>query len=260
MAIDKGREYAMRVLRRLGFEVEPIPEGIPQTADIRASHSGDYFVIECKQKHHDTFGEKSILDRIVKGEVVAVSESHDGRNAIAKQIRKAAGQIESTVSDENTFRCIWIQTVGIDQDLRWKQVFNTFYGSTYATTLADNILFPAFYVDHSAAFHHPDIDGLFLVGPKGLSLLLNEFSPRYEELKAIAFCKQYSCGVLDPQSHVRDGLAVALTGDADRSTDASIEAALSAKAGHSIRLIRMMQHSASSFVPDLQKARKSQHI
>jgi hypothetical protein len=256
MAVDKGREYAIRVLPRLGFEAEPIPEGTPKTADIRATHSGDRFLIECKQKYHDLDGEKQTLARIVAGEVVLHSESHDGKNRIAKRIRGASKQIASSIEDDDTFRCIWLEVTGMDKDLRWKQVVHTFYGATYATTYLDNTLFTAFYVDRSAAFHHPDIDAIFLTDRSGICLLLNEFSPRYERLRQTELCKQLADGVLDPRAHVLDGYAIALIGEADRSTDESIEAALSAQVGQRIGLVRMTQHTATSFLPDRYRTTK----
>ncbi|QDV73383.1 hypothetical protein [Botrimarina mediterranea] len=250
MVVDQGRDYAIRVLQRLGLEVEAIPEGSSKTADIRAAHSGDHYLIECKQKHHDLDEEKRTLEKIVKGEVVLHSETQDGKNSIAKRIYEAAKQIESSADDEETFRYIWIEVTGLDKDLRWQQVVHTFYGATYATTYQDNTLFTAFYVAKSAAFRHPSIDGLLLIDRSGLCLLLNEFSPRYERIKLTALCRQIGAGVLDPRVHIREGYAIALDGDADRSSEKSIEAALTAQMGTKVGLIPMTQYSATSFLPN----------
>lgn len=250
MSEDKGRAAAARILEGLGFSVEIVPESDSKTADLRCMHSGDSYVIECKRKSHDLDREAETAERIKAGELVEHSEAHGGRNSIANRIKEADQQIASIVdSDDQAFRCVWIEVVGVDKDLRWEQVVCTFYGATHAVSLGEDPLAFAFYVDRSAAYHHNQIDSVMLTDGRDFCLLLNEFSPRYDRMKETAFCKQVGPGVLDPRAYLSAGLAVALYGTADRSSDEVVETALTSQEGRQIRLLRMKRHSVTTWNP-----------
>jgi hypothetical protein len=251
MAIDKGREFAIQILQGLGFEVSPIAEGDLKTADLQATHFGDSYCIECKQKGHNLEWEADTRKRIVDGEIVQRTEEFGATNPIAKRFTIAAKQLASSSAGSEQFRCVWIEVVGQDRDLRFNQVICTFYGACLAVevTREHSPLNFAFYVDPSIAFAHPQIDAVMLTDSVDFCLLLNEFSSRYDKIKQTHLCKKLSTGVLDPAKCFENGIAVALKGDADRSSDENVEAALYLQEGRRIRLIRMKRHSSTICVP-----------
>lgn len=242
---QKAIALAVRFLEHVGLTANRLPEGKTKTADIEAHDETIQYLVEIKEKSHDPDRLERISQRTSEGDIAYDVEGFAGRAAIATILKNAELQLSSSDPDGSSIRLVWMVVAGFDADLRWQQVYSTFYGAVHVVPRdgRDGVPDQCLYFDHSASFNHPGIDGLFLVQDGELNLCLNEFSARYEMLKSSHLAKSVGSAAIDPKALVRDGIAVALKCSTPRKDDDAVARELEEHTGIDYVPIRIRRHS-----------------
>ncbi len=250
---EEVKRLAIRFFEAAKFAVEEIPESIDKTADLRAiADDGKCWLIEVKEKSHDENDWSQLQSQLLSNECVARSESHHRRNTIAGIFEDANKQLTITATGPEDFRIVWIGFDGHDIDLRWQQVFATFYGAVYISSLLPHRTSheTCYYFDHSASFAYPEIDALVICDGNSLQFCANEFSTRFKSLRESQFYRDLDRdgAVHDPLAMAEKGVAVLLRSDVTRSNEELVLKALELQEGVKYAHVRIKRHSVYSAI------------
>jgi len=222
MADEESKEFAIRFFEALQYKVAAVPTADDleqQRADLVATHEDDLFVIEAKGKaeqqdflaHQARVRESgsSILTREVKP-----------WNAVSSMIKTAAGQLGATPAPLHAVRLLWVSCLHRDWEFVLEATRRRLFGQALLSRFAQvaddlpEMLDPqeCFYYSPADFVRFHVIDGAILAGPKGFSLLVNEFGQRAVRLRATRLHREMlqHGAVVDPLVLERAGQAMAI--------------------------------------------------
>jgi len=247
-------EYAaVRFLEGWGFSAEFIEEAGKPTPDIRATDTdGALYLLEIKQR---TVAWNEHAERVWSStlgiEVMKRVDPGGPSNTVDGVIGKAVDQLESVAAgDKGVLRLVWIIADPTDREFHYDRVRQTVYGTrvVVATGNIDSAVREGIYVAPSAFVRWRNaIDGVLLGAFD--CLLLNDLSPRYENLKRSRIAQLCGAGLFDPPEIAASAHCYYLPPDGSRLTSQSVKARLEAIYGvHVIELIDLHRYSAATSV------------
>ncbi|GAW97290.1 MULTISPECIES: hypothetical protein [Colwellia] len=210
-----------RVLEEhFGFQVEKIPESDRKTPDFLVHDNENEYLIEVKEKKANPSLDLAREAAFAKGELFEVSESLATKSVLQNIVRDGRKQIKEHVTDDSTFRVVWVHCTGLAYDATLEQIITGLYGSKTVVDFSSDKGFSGicYYFGDSQFFKYSDsIDAVMVTGCEGeTTLCLNNFSPRYEQLKKSSLVKLIPDGVRDPIHEEKEGSAFLVDGEVNR--------------------------------------------
>ncbi|MDQ2077931.1 hypothetical protein [Marinimicrobium sp. ABcell2] len=203
------------------LNVEKIPESDARTPDFLVRDGTNEYLVEVKEKEANPALAEAREEAFSRGEIFEVSESLATKSVLQNVVRDGRRQIKAHVTDESTFRIIWVHCVGLAYDATLEQINAGLYGSETVVDFSSDDAFAVicYYFGFSQFFKYRDsIDAVMVTGRKGeATLCINNHSPRYEKLKASALVHAMPVGVKDPIHEEMEGCAFVVDGEVDRS-------------------------------------------
>jgi hypothetical protein len=250
--MEAAKAFAAQILSALNFQVDEIPVGEVRSADLRVSDRDSIYHIEVKTKFESETQFNDRVEILNRGDLFEQCDTLAHDNRISGILHDARKQLEETPKAARTFQLIWFHADGIDADLKYRQAFATFYGQVALVPLQPRSRETptCFYFDYSAAFAMPTVDALIVSDSEQLQVCLNEFSPRLNEFRASALCREFVelGGVVDPLAMESAGLIIACRATVSRKNDDEIIEALRSQTGVLYSPIRLERHAVSATV------------
>jgi hypothetical protein len=132
--------------------------------------------------------EEDIKRTLQNGGMYETDRSHVYRPRVAKEIRKAKNQLQSTATDYDNH--LWfvalIARSRYDASFMAEQILGTLYGVGAVTDSEGSgncRRRRCLYFSESAFYRHPDLDGAIVLCPEGIALYLNDFGRRTERVR-----------------------------------------------------------------------------
>lgn len=196
----KSDEIALDMLKKLGYEVEKIPESEKEEADFLVSYKGYTALLEAKLKEDDPSIVKKREDSLSAGEVSIVDAKLGVNKNLFRITEKADSQLRSSSDKPHDFKIVSLIASGINSKTKADQFKDTIYGSTLI--LNGNIKKTCYFFRDSAFFKRKTIDAA-IVGYISnykiiLELCLNPYSLNYEALRNSSFLEPFKMAVVDP--------------------------------------------------------------
>lgn len=202
------------------LQVEKIPESDKRTPDFLVRDGKNEYLVEVKEKEANPDLGKAREEAFSKGEIFEVSESLATKSVLQNVVRDGRKQIKEHVTDESTFRVVWVHCTGLAYDATLEQIIAGLYGSETLVDFSSDNAFAGtcYYFGFSQFFKYRDsIDAVMVTGRKGeATLCINNYSPRYEQLKESELVRAMPVGVRDPIHEESEGCAFLVDGDVDR--------------------------------------------
>ncbi len=218
------------------------------------------YLIEVKDKFESPETSEARNECMSRGEMF----EHRGRisrdNRICAILRHAQKQLEETPGDSSAYRIIWFHSNGFDADLKYRQIFATFYGHVHLIAVEPRSAgsITCFYFDYSAAFESPSIDALILSDDQSIQLCLNEFSSRFDSFRTSFLWKRFDerGAVFDPRARRESGEIIAFMSNLPRKNDLDVCKALQNETGILYTALRPYQYTWSTAVQTTKDTRE----
>lgn len=203
------------------LQVEKIPESDARTPDFLVRDGTYEYLIEVKNKQANPELKEEMEKAFSIGEIFGISESLSTKSVLQNVVKDGKRQIEAHVTDESTFRIVWVHCTELAYDATLEQIISGLYGSETLVNFSSDqaVSGTCYYFGFSQFFKYKNsIDAVMVSGRKGESTLcLNNHSPRYEKLKESALVKAMPVGVRDPIHEEKEGGAFLVDTDVDRN-------------------------------------------
>lgn len=215
--------YADVVLKRLGFDIEPIPTAEEERADWKVTVGTFIILVEEKLKLDDPEMLARRRMTLDSGRIFPTHVPIKPDKRLSRITRKAASQIVSTAPHvPHDFRIVWFTAACRLHEPKQMQYVATLYGSTNIFQLGQPHLTCCYFFRNSDFYRHKEtLDGAVVAEIVGQSisarLCLNPLSPRYEKLKASPLSAAFGTAVIDPLKEEADGDAYLVDCDLDRT-------------------------------------------
>lgn len=203
------------------LQVEKIPESDKRTPDFLVFDAINECLIEVKEKEANPELGEAREETFSRGEIFEISEALATKSALQNVVRDGRRRIKVHVTDDSTFRVVWVHCTGLAYDATLKQIIAGLYGTETVVDFSSDEAFAGtcYYFGFSQFFKYRDsIDAVMVTGRKGeTTLCVNNHSPRYESFKASVLVQSMPAGVRDPIYEEKEGCAFAVEGEVDRS-------------------------------------------
>lgn len=215
-------KFIKESLEHYGFGVKKIPERETlKTPDFHVIKEHDEYTIELKTKYMN----QNIIDNMNKafdqGEMYTDVVPLDFTNKQKKVIHGAKKQLETEPLYPDSCHIAWFHCEGHDASTTMELFENALYGKAYVVDWKDGTdkAYECYYYHSNAMFsQYKDIlDGAVISMDGSLRVLLNPYSPKYEQLKQSSLCSTFADGVQDPIEMEKVGEAIFVDEGMDRS-------------------------------------------
>jgi hypothetical protein len=191
MEDDQDVADICRLLRAADLEPERVPEAEGQgckRCDLRVVTAQEQYLIEIKSFHDDA----TINQTLKSGTVYECTHSKVYRDQVAKQVRDAVRQLQSTPREhpDNLGLVALIARSKIDSSFMTEQIIGTLYGVAAiiddTDVGADNAgqLRRCLYFNDSVFHRHPELDGaLVLDDAENVCFLMNDHGHQLDRLR-----------------------------------------------------------------------------
>ena len=245
---------AVSFLHDHGFSAEIIEEASGRTPDIRAIDSaGKSYLLEVKQR---TVGWHEQAEPRGSAEGLKVMSRIDPggpSNTVSGVIEHGVRQLASvTPNDESILRLIWFFADPSDREYHYRRIQQTAYGTRVVIAQGgESLAREGMYVGPAAFVRWRNVLDGILLGAIG-GILLNDLSPRYEQLKKSHLTQLCGDVVLDPVAAVASGQCYYLQPDCTvpNTRENVIKRLESAYAIRVIDLVDIPRFSAAALVPE----------
>lgn len=209
---------ATLMLEHIGCLVEKIPETDEKTPDFFVTLECDQYLIELKAKEANPEQIRERDEQLDAGEIYEEFEPVLRQNRLSGIVRDATGQLDSHNHD-GIFRLAWFMAIGHNASAKMHQFESTLYGSTTLVDWSENGTAGDCYYFYNSDFHRyrQSLDGAIVSTQQELKLCLNNYSPRYENLKASSLVRAFANGVCDPVQREEAGEAYIVDSEVDRN-------------------------------------------
>ncbi|PWW40305.1 hypothetical protein DFO83_102123 [Idiomarina loihiensis] len=178
------------------------------------------YLVEVKEKEANPALGEAKEEAFSKGEIFEVSETLSTKSVLQNVVRDGRRQIKAHVTDESTFRIVWVHCTGLAYDATLEQIIAGLYGSETIVDCSSDDAFSGtcYYFGFSQFFKYRDsIDAVMVTGSKGeATFCINNHSPRYEQLNASELVQSMPVGVIDPAHEEKAGFGFVVDGEVDR--------------------------------------------
>ncbi len=223
---NHAENYARKMLEAHGFLVKRLeqPE-VGRSADYLVESSGESFLIEVTDKKETDFLEKLLLE--VKGKGVATGSREQAlSNRIDGILRDKEDQLGKTLVYSSLPKVLWMSALNKDSRYILDLVKKTIYGiQTIAVhdSSGEFSFNECFYINYSSFYKYKGIDALVLASYEGVRLCLNEFSNKYNIIRASKLAEMFpEKDRVDPRSLEETGRAFCIRSDISRKDSKSI--------------------------------------
>jgi hypothetical protein len=203
------------------LQVEKIPESDNRTPDFLARDRTNEYLVEVKEKEANPALGEAREEAFSKGEIFEVSESLATKSVLQNVVRDGRRQIKAHVTDDSTLRIVCVHCTGLAHDATLEQIIAGLYGSEIVVDFSSEEAFAGncYYFGFSQFFKYRDsIDAVMVTGRQGeATICINNHSPRYDKLKASVLVHSMPAGVRDPVHEEKEGCALLVDGEVDRS-------------------------------------------
>lgn len=237
------------------LQVEKIAESDTKTPDFLVLDGKNDYLVEVKEKQANPEIVQAKEVAFSSGEVFKISESLKTKSILQNVVNNGRRQIKAYVTDDSTFRIVWVHCTGLAYDATREQIISGLYGSEDIVdhSLEEAIMLTCYYFGHSHFFKYCDsIDAVMVSDRKGESALcLNNYSPRYAQLKESALVKAMPVGVRDPIKEEAEGSVFVVDGEVNRGNPEEVLDFLRTKyKTEKLNVMHMRQMEVQMAVPD----------
>jgi hypothetical protein len=255
----ESKSHVRLIASQLGVTVQDIPRSDDdQRPDFEFFCGEECSLVELKRRQgawNLTEEEERELDA---GAIVDRSESVSFHNTISGRIREAHQQLSAFQTERHDFRLVWFCTYGQFSELAAERVRATLLGDITVFEAESDRQWRAYFFDYNEFHRYRAIlDGAIVseIASSQVSaqLILNPLSPRYDGFRSSRLVQAFSSGLLDPLTIERDGEAVIVGSDADRTSEQTKLDYLASKYGIQQPFIIRMGHTATMLRPKPQE-------
>lgn len=237
-----------------GLKVEKIPAGETKTPDFLVQAENEEYLIEVKEKEAHPELEKAKEKAFQQEELFQVSESLKTKSVLQNVVRDGKRQIQAFVTNEATFRVLWIHCTGVGYDATVEQIITGLYGSETIVDFSSEDAFSGicYYFGHSQFFKFKDsLDAVLVSNVKSeVILCLNNLSPRYEQIKNSQLVLKMEKGVRDPVEEAKSGKAFLVDSEVDRGKPEEVLEFLKMKyKSEKLQVMKITHFEVHSIVP-----------
>lgn len=237
-----------------GLKVEKIPECEEQTPDYFASIGDEQYFIEVKEKEANPQIIEGREVAFSDGQLYEISESIQPKTVLQNVVRAGKKQIESYAKDQDSFRVIWVHCSGVGYDATKDQIESGLYGSETITDFSGDNAFNGlcYYFGESQFFRYRDKIDAVVVSTRNneAEMYLNNYSPRYEQIKTASLARKFGDAARDPLKLVKAGKAFIVDDPIDRKDKGKVLDHLKNKYGtDKLQLMNMKHYEAHVAVP-----------
>lgn len=200
MKEEEFKPIAKELLKQFGLVVNDITsrEGV-LTPDFEAIGKNSKYTLELKIKGDDAEEVTRDSEALSRGELVTKSIPIGPRNRLAGIIRKGVQQMVEHDPEGESFRVIWLHSVGKDPHLHNKRFHSTLFGTEKLFSLRLPNVITCYYFQDSAFFSWRDyLDGAILTYQNNAQLCINTLSPRLKHFRVSELVLSMSNGLCDP--------------------------------------------------------------
>ena len=241
---------------QFNLQVEKIPESKSRTPDFLVRDGANEYLIEVKEKQSNPALGEARVKAFKSGEIFQLSESLATKSVHQNVIRDGRRQIKEHVTDDSTFRIVWVHCTGLAYDATLEQIISGLYGSETVADFSSEEAFAGtcYYFGFSQFFKYRNsIDAVMITGRKGeATLCLNNHSPRYEPFKISALVQLMPVGVIDPLHEEKKGCAFIVDGKVDRSKPNEVLSFIQTKyKTEKLNVMKMLHMEVQMAIPDI---------
>ena len=221
---DSIKAMISKFLIAKSFSVTEMGVGMDEIPDLRATISGESFLIEIKTKGDDPQEIRREQELLAAGKVVNRSESLGRRNRLSAIVKKGVVQLANRLLP-NEFAVIWIHLNGKNLDLMEKRTFATLYGTQTIVDMGQGhpSATSCYYFENSDFFNHRAIlSGVFVHFADKLCLCVNDLHPNADLFRKSTLYRIMGEAVCDPLLMERTGRAFIVDANIDRSRPAEV--------------------------------------
>lgn len=225
MEKDRAAEVVVKMFQAWGFEASRLDEtNDSRRPDVLAQYDSETYLIEVKEKLDRADRQEKMEAAFSRGNLFEEHEPIGVRNTIAGIARDAVEQIMAYDPAESDLRLIWFWSNGRRGDVFIKQALSTFLGATLLVDIQDHSWQRDCYFFHDSVFFRwaNVLDGAIIASPQSGQLIINNYSPRANELRSSRLATTMKCGVLDPEALFATDDAVLVKADIDRRDRAAV--------------------------------------
>ena len=200
MSEDEFKPTVREIFRQLGLQAHDLDRRDNQlTPDFEVSGKKDKYTVELKTKDDDPKEVAEEIEALSRGGVVGKSVPIGPRNRLAGLIRFGVQQMLAHDPSGESFRVIWLHSVGEDPEFHFNRFRATLFGEEKLFSLKHANVITCFYF-HDSAFHswRNHLDGAMLTYLNTAQLCVNTLSPRVERFRNSELVQSMSKGLCDP--------------------------------------------------------------
>jgi hypothetical protein len=182
---ERDIEDVCKNLKVAGLLVTPVDvDPKAERCDLSANDTQEKYLIEVKGIND----EDEIKQTLRNGGMFETDRSHVYRKRVAKEIRKAMSQLQSTASDydDHLWLVALITRSKYDAPFMSEQILGTLYGvGAISDSEVDGTCRRrrCLYFSESAFYTHPDLDGAIVLCPDGIALYMNDYGHRLDRVR-----------------------------------------------------------------------------
>ena len=214
----KSDDVAQAVLRELGLSVRKLPEAsaLGTRADFIAKLDQITLLVEAKLREDDP-GEFERMEKELAEKGAYGSRHQVGKNnALTKSIRHAVEQLYSEREEPHDYKVLLYLADCLNAGVVCEQIADTLYGTTSVLRSTPGALgaqeIPCYFYRENEFYPAQSLDAA-IVGFKSadgwmLTLCLNPFSDRFNEIRTSALALMFDGRVVDPVAEEAQGKAL----------------------------------------------------
>jgi CheY-like chemotaxis protein len=185
MSDDYDIALVRKFLEKAGCEVERLPApNDKKYCDLRADDGDEKYLIEVKSFHDDA----TIQQTLRNGDIHEGEHRHTYRDSVAKEIREAIKQLQSTA--EECGDALWLVALIArsknDASFMFNQIIGTLYGVGAITDCGPDggsRRRRCLYFYDSAFYRHRELDGALVLDSKSAVLCMNDYGRRLDRVR-----------------------------------------------------------------------------
>lgn len=226
-------DYVIKFFNAAKLKAKKIPESDEKTPDFLISDEVN-ILVELKEKNDSTEAEGHRETAFSQNKLFEHTSILSYRNRLSGIIGSAAAQLKAQKEKTNSDFCfVFVVMNGISPNAQFSQFASTLYGKKNIFDANDvERSKECYYFTHSEFYKYSDIiDGAFLVLNGYMELLINDKSPRYEEVINSKFVSRFSGCIIDPKFLAENDVIFYADTDLSRKDEDAVKAYVFEKYG-----------------------------
>lgn len=223
----ESERVAQSVLEELGFSVQKLPE-INETGEKRADFIAKLdqitLLIEAKLRKDSPKELERMENELAEEGIYGSNHVLGKNNALTKKIREAINQLNAEREEPHDYKVLLYLADCVNAGAVCEQITDTLYGTssilhrTPCMTVLRKI--PCYFYRENEFYSAKSLDaaivGFQICGRWKLSLCLNPFSDRFNEIRTSTLARMFEGRTIDPAAEEAQGKALMPDDDAPR--------------------------------------------